>query len=368
MSDLLNKTIYHNTIENWLISFAIIILASMLARLTYLFIGKGLKQITTRTKTILDDLILNKMEKPAIMLIILAGFRFAMERLHFTDGLDTLVQKTFIILITLNVTWFLIRLIEAFIEAYLIPYSKRDDNTMDNQMILLIERIMRVVIWTIGIISGLNNAGFDVGAMLTGLGIGGLALALAAQDTVKNIFGGVMIFMDRPFRLGDRIKISEIDGFVEYIGVRSTRVRTLQGRLITIPNAHFSDRAIENITIEPARRVNTTLGLTYDTPPEKIGLAIQLLRKISDDNKHLIENERTMIFFEKFNAYSLDVNFYYFIRKESSIFETQTELNKQILKAFNENGLEFAFPTQTLHANISQNNDSEELAPAEVKS
>jgi MscS family membrane protein len=212
----------------------------------------------------------------------------------------------------------------------------------------MIERGIRILVWSIGIIVALNNAGFDVGALIAGLGIGGLAVALAAQDTVKNIFGGIMIFIDKPFRIGDRILIENYDGFVEYIGVRSTRMRTLSGRLVTIPNAHFTDRPIENITIEPARRIDLVVGLTYNTPPEKIDLAISIMKEISKGNPNII-NEQTFVFFETFNASSLDIKFVYYIHKSSDIFEAQTSVNREILKRFNENGLEFAFPTRTVY-------------------
>ncbi len=349
MKNFLSGTYYHNTLEDWLISAAIIAVSIMAAKAVYWVFSIGLKQITSRTKTILDDVMVNRMQSPVLMLIVLIGIRYALERLHFTESLDLWIQRGFIFIITLNVTWFVISIIEALIEAYLIPYAKKEGNKLDDQMLLLIERMVRAVIWSIGIIAGLNNAGFDVGALIAGLGIGGLALALAAQDTVKNIFGGIVIFIDQPFRIGDRIKIDNIDGFVEYIGIRSTRLRTLSGRLVTIPNLQFSDRPIENITIEPTRRVNITIGLTYNTPPEKVEMAVRLLKNISESNNHLLESEKTMIFFERFNAYSLDINFYYFIRKESDLFDTQTKVNIQILKIFNDNGLEFAFPTQTVY-------------------
>ena len=348
MTDFLSRQFYHNSLEDWLISITVIVLSIVIAKSAYWLFSIALKQITSRTASILDDLIVDKLKRPVIMFIVMAGIRFALERLHFTDTIDLWIQRGFIFIMTINFTWLVNNIVESFIEAYLIPFSKKG-NGIDNQMILLIERILSTLIWSVGIITGLNNAGFDVGALITGLGIGGLAFALAAQDTIKNIFGGIVIFIDKPFRIGDRIKINDIDGFVENIGIRSTRVRMLNGRMVTIPNLQFSDRPIENITIEPARRVNTTLGLTYNTLPEKVELAVKLLRQISDSNKHLIESERTMIFFEKFNAYSLDVNFYYYIRKDSSIFDTQTSINCQILKTFNENGLEFAFPTQTIY-------------------
>jgi MscS family membrane protein len=348
MKDIMTYTFYHNSLEEWLTSVLIIFLSVLIARGAYWLLGTMLKKITQRTETQLDDLIIDKMERPAIMLIIIIGVRFALEGLHFTEGVDTFIHRSFIIVIALNVTWFVLRLVEAFIENFLVPYAKRDDNTLDDQMILLVERGIRVVLWTIGIIVALNNAGFDVGALIAGLGIGGLAVALAAQDTVKNIFGGIMIFIDKPFRIGDRVVIGEYDGFVEYIGIRSTRMRTLAGRQVTIPNAQFTDRPIENITIEPARRVDLIVGLTYDTPPEKMELAINILKDIAVTHPNVI-TEQTIVFFQTFNAFSLDIKFVYYIQKGNDIFETQTAINREILKRFNDNGLEFAFPTRTVY-------------------
>jgi len=343
------KTYYHNTLEDWLISAALIAGVVLVAKAVYWVFKIALKQVTARTANTLDDLILERMQRPVLLLIVLLGTRYALERLVFTESLDLWIQRGFIFSITLNVAWFLISVVKALIISYLVPFSKQGGSRIDDQRVLLVKRTASALIWTIGIITGLNNAGFDVGALIAGLGIGGLALALAAQDTVKNIFGGMVIFIDRPFRIGDHIRIDSIEGVVEYIGIRSTRLRTLNGRLVTIPNLQFSDRPIENVTIEISRRVNTTLGLTYDTSVERIELALKLLREISLENRHLIEHERTMVFFEKFSAYSLDVNFFYFIRKEQDILETQSVINLQILKTFNANGLEFAFPTQTVY-------------------
>lgn len=349
MEEILSQKYYHNTLLDWLISFGIIFGAIIFARFTYFVIGKVIKAFTSKTKTTLDDAIVEKIERPAIMLIILLGSRFSLERLHFVDKLDSVIHRAFVLIIALNITWFIVRIISAIIEEYLIPYSKRDDNRLDDQMVLLIDRGIGTLLWTIGIILGLNNAGFDVGALIAGLGIGGLALALAAQDTVKNIFGGVTIFVDKPFRIGDRIIINNMDGFVEHIGVRSTRLRTLEGRLITIPNLQFSESPIENITIEPARRIVVNLGLTYNTPPQKMEQAIEILKQIVHDNSNIVIEENTRLFFSNFGAYSLDIRFIYFIKKEADIFQTQHTINQQILERFNSNGLEFAYPTQTIY-------------------
>jgi len=197
------------------------------------------------------------------------------------------------------------------------------------------------------IVIGLNNVGFDVGAVIAGLGIGGLALALAAQDTVKNIFGGIMVYVDKPFKVGDRIQIHGYDGFVEEVGIRSTRLRTLEGRLVTLPNAHFSDEAVENVTLEPSRKVVVNLGLTYETSPEKMERAIEILKEISTENSDLEENH--LVSFNNWGDFSMGIMYIYFIKPTSDILQTQTDINMAILKRFNAEGLDFAYPTQTIY-------------------
>ena len=136
---------------------------------------------------------------------------------------------------------------------------------MDDQLLPVVRKGLRATIWILGILVALNNAGYNVGALLAGLGIGGLALAMAAKDTVANIFGGVTIFTDKPFKINERIKLGGFDGTITEIGIRSTRLKTLEGRVVTIPNAKFTGGMVENVSMEPSRKVVLNLGLVYDT-------------------------------------------------------------------------------------------------------
>ena len=192
----------------------------------------------------------------------------------------------------------------------------------------------------------IDNAGYKIGPLLAGLGIGGIALAMAAKDTIANIFGGFTIFTDKPFMVKDRIKIDGFDGFVEEIGLRSTRVRTLDGTQVTIPNSHFSDSAVENITREPTRKVVLNLGLTYDTTPANMEKARKLLKQIATKNNGV--NDKFLISFNAFGDFSLGILFIYYIKKSADILETQNDMNNEILTKFNESGLSFAFPTQSI--------------------
>ena len=347
MNDFLNQNFYGNKIENWLISFGILIGGIVVAKITYWIIGKYVKRLTAKTKSKLDDLLIDKLEEPVVYAIGILGFYWGFHRLHFGEGVDKFFEHVFTIVFTLNVTWLIVRTADAIIEEYIMPFVERSESDLDDQLMPLLRKVFKVIIWCMGIIIGLNNAGFDVAALIAGLGIGGLALALAAQDTVKNIFGGIMVYLDKPFKIGDRIVISGHEGFVEEIGIRSTRIRTLEGRQITIPNAQFSESPIENVSREPSRKIALNLGLTYETSPEKMEKAMTILREIASGNESV--GEEVLVSFNSWGASALGISFIYFIQPGKDILITQTEVNLEILKRFNAEGLDFAYPTQTIY-------------------
>lgn len=348
MSEFLAKTYYGNTVEQWGISLGILLIFILLAKISYWVIGKTVKQFTSKTKTKLDDLIVDKMEEPVIMMIILSGFLIAFHRLTFKENVQLFFEKAIYLAWAVNITWMFVRLIDAFMHEYLTPYAQRSDNKLDDQLIPIVRRGIRIALWIMGLIVGLNNAGFDVAALIAGLGIGGLAVALAAQDTVKNIFGGMMIFLDKPFRIGDRVIIDGMDGVIEDIGLRSTRIRQLDGRVITMPNGHFSESPVLNITKEPKRRVNVKLGLIYDTPEEKMQEAQDILHAIAASHPGLDETQ-TIVLFDSFGDFSLNISFFYFIKTDQDYMKVMGEVNMEILKRYRAAGLEFAYPTQLVY-------------------
>ncbi len=339
---------YGNTIEQYLIAFGIILGAIIGGKLLYWVSKRFISKLTARSKSKLDDIIVDKVEEPVVFGIVLGVSWWALStKLNYSDD-GAFMGHIFGFLTVINITWMVARLSDALIEEYVVPMTEKTESDLDDQLLPIFRKGLRIIIWTLGIIVGLNNAGYDVGAVIAGLGIGGLAFALAAQDTVKNFFGGIMIFADKPFQLGDRIQIGDIDGFVREIGIRSTRVETLAGRVVTVPNSMFSDDAVENVDLEPTRKVTLNLGLTYDTSADQIEEAIQLLRTIATENKAIVDDD----FFTSFNSFgdfSLGITFIYFIRKEADIFETQTVMNLAILRRFAEHKLDMAFPTQTVY-------------------
>lgn len=347
MKEFLEQDFYGNTIKDWSISLGIFIGAIIVAKILYWFIGKYVKKITERTKTNLDDILIDKLEEPIVYGIAIIGFYWGFHRLSFGDGVDRFFDHVFTITFTLNITWLIVRVVDSLIEEYIVPVVNKSESDLDDQLLPLIRKLLKATLWAMGVIIGLNNAGFDVAALIAGLGIGGLALALAAQDTVKNIFGGVMILLDKPFKVSDRIKMDGFDGYVEEVGIRSTRIRTLEGRLVTIPNMHFSENAVENVSKEPNRKMVLNLGLTYDTPPEGMQKAMDILKNIILDHPGVEDD--CLVSFNTWGDSSMGILFIYFITDMNNLLQVQTDVNMSILKQFNENGLEFAYPTRTIY-------------------
>ena len=336
-----------NTTISIIVSILILVGAIVIGKLLYWLIGTFAKSLAARTKSGLDDIIIDKLEEPIVYGIVILGFYWGFTRLHFNESVDSFFANVFMILFILNVTWLIARVIDSLIEEYIVPIVTKSESDLDDQLLPILRKTIKAVLWIFGIVIALSNSGFDVAALIAGLGIGGLALALAAQDTVKNIFGGIMVFLDKPFKIKDRIKVNGMDGVVEEIGVRSTRLRTLEGRLITIPNGQFSDNAVENVSLEPTRKVNISLGLTYDTTPEQMENAMNIIKDIIKANSKVEDD--ALVAFNAWGDFAMGIQVIYYISSLDFIFSAQSEINLEILKLFNAEGLEFAFPTQTIY-------------------
>ena len=347
---MLEQTFYNNTLHDWLISL-IIIAAAIVLNKTIVLLNKHLIQkLTSKTKNRLDDILFKMLQAPVLLGVILFAIWIAAKRLELGAQAERAIYLSFRVLTVINATWFVARLVNALLEEYLAPKAA-DKNTLkylDNHLMSILRRAILAIIWSLGIIMALNNVGVNVGTLIAGLSIGGLAFALAAQDTIKNIYGGFTIFTDRPFRIGDRIKVDGFDGFVEEIGIRSTRIRTLEKRVVTIPNFKLVEASVENISEEPLRGVLIKLGLTYGTTPDKMNEAMGILKDMPNRVENVAEKD-IMVAFTDFSNSSLDITFVYFVQKDADVMEVPSKVNFEILRAFNEAGLQFAFPTQTLY-------------------
>ena len=350
---MLEQEIWGNTVENWAISIFIIVGAFILVKLLSLLGKKVIKPFTNSTTNRVDDIIYYSLESPIKFAVILLGIWIAIHRLVYPDSFVKVVDNAYRILIILDITWIFARLFSGLLQIY---WGYKSDGKT-NTMMPVIKRTILVVVWIIGLVMALSNVGVNISALLGTLGIGGIAFALAAQDTVKNIFGAFTIFTDKPFSIGDTINVNGSEGTVVDVGVRSTKILGYDKRITTLPNYKITDTSIVNISSEPMRRVTVKLGLTYDTTPEKMKEALDILRNIPQRMENVSNNPSDITaVFTDYTDSALIITYYYYIKKQGDILKVTSDMNLEILTSFNKAGLDFAFPTQTLY--INNNSDT----------
>ena len=343
---MLENELWGNTIENWGISILIILGAIIIVKLLSLLGKKVIKPFVTGTDNRLDDVIFYSLEAPVKFAIILLGIWIAIHRLVYPDSFVKVVDNAYSILIVLDITWFFGRLFSSLLQVY---WGKQS-NGQANKMMPIIKRTILVIVWLIGIVMALSNVGVNISALLGTLGIGGIAFALAAQDTVKNVFGAFTILTDKPFSIGDTIRVDSYEGTVVDVGVRSTKIMNYDKRIITFPNYKITDTSIVNISSEPMRRVVLNLGLTYDTTSEKMKEALELLKSIPKRVENVSSNPSDIVaVFTEYSDSALVIMYIYFIEKQGDILGVTSNMNMEILAAFNKAGLNLAFPTRTVY-------------------
>jgi MscS family membrane protein len=332
---MLTNTFLGNTTENWLIAASIVLFSFLISKIVYRILRLIVQRWTKRTKTNLDDLILTR-SGPIVMIgIILFGFRIAFTFLEFDIIVYDRIQRGFILATVFVVTWFFSRLITILIEEFLKNQTRDEVSEVERFSPVLI-RMVTIMIWTLGIITGLNNAGMDVGALLAGLGIGGLAVALASQDTVKNMIGGLIILFDKPFRIGEKIKVDAYEGVVEDIGLRSTKLRGVDGMLITMPNTLFSDKTISNISKVKNKKIESKISLSRINDPDKVKKVCSDIEMILDNQPSLV-SQSGKVLLSSFGATTVVLTMEYRIKDEVDSSYDQHQLLLEIYRYLHTN-------------------------------
>ncbi|MDY6903393.1 MAG: mechanosensitive ion channel family protein [Thermodesulfobacteriota bacterium] len=271
------------------------------------------------------------------------------------NGVGSLIRQaceTAVALFTwVLVIWFVLRLV-TLVDIYLKQWAAKTENTVDDLLVPLVGKIARVLIVLLGGVFLIQNmTGVEIGPLLASLGIGGIAIALAAKDSIANFFGTLTIIFDKPFQTGERIVIEGNDGVVESVGFRSTRVRTLSGHLLTLPNEKVINSSIENIGKRPNIRWLNNIGITYDTPPDKVERAVTIIREILDNHEGMNEEFPPRVYFNGFNDWSLNIlvvawyhppDFWAF-----QAWVQQTCLS--IMRRLEAEDIDFAFPSRTVY-------------------
>lgn len=270
-----------------------------------------------------------------------------------------------VLLLPIEVSQYLIKILESLgplfmtlvfyhmvslISEFFAFRALKTESTLDDQLIPLLRKIVKVVVVLVGTGYILHKLGVDILPYLAGLSVGGIAIALAAQDTMKNLLGSVMIFVDRPFQIGDWISYSGMDGTVEEVGFRTTRIRTFYNSVLSVPNGKIADNMVDNFGLRAYRRYSTKLSITYDTPPELIEVFVEGLRELVR-NHQITRKDYFEVHLNELGESSLQIIFYIFFECKtwSEELKARHEVLIGVLELAKELGVRFAFPTQTLH-------------------
>ncbi|WP_331774465.1 mechanosensitive ion channel family protein [Sulfurospirillum sp. 1612] len=348
INTLLHYTIFQMSVQNILISIGIFGIALLTSNLFSKLTIRLLQRMTQKTKSKADDKLLSIIEAPLRMSIILFGFYLAKEWLK-VPKLDLFLNGVIKTFVTIIIFWILYKLVHKF--SYILSkFSSKFGREMGDDIKNFIIKTLKIFIIIIGSMSVLQGWGINVSAFIASLGLVGMAFALAAKDTAANLFGSLVIFTDRPFKVGDWIQTPDVQGIVERIGIRSTKVRDFAQALTSVPNAIIANSAIINWSKMGKRRIKMRIGLTYDTSSEQ-------MQKILDEIREMLNNHEgvhkglIMVNFDEFEDSALSIFCYFFTITTNwkTFLATREDINLKIMKIVEENKASFAFPSQSLY-------------------
>jgi len=342
LSTFLNKMLYLNTMQDYLICLGIVVLGIAVLRIVRKFLLKRLSRIE---RPLIVYLFKTEAFIYPILYVIL--FYVAFNWLTVTPKISVYADQVFKVVFI----FLLIRLITGSVKNAIYSYlSSQDDTGSKLKQVRGIVLILTIVLWIIGLIFLFDNLGFNVTAVLTGLGVGGIAIALAAQTILGDLFNYFVIYFDRPFEVGDFIIVDDKMGTVEYIGLKTTRIKSLSGEQIIFSNSNLTNSRVHNYKRMSDRRILFRFGVLYSTGKEKLSLIPQLIKNAINA---LPGTRFDRAHFSSFGPYSLDFEVVYYVlsAEYNNYMDTQQQINLDLYEAFEREGIEFAFPTYSVKVN-----------------
>lgn len=330
--------------------FGLIILAFILGRVAKYIFDRSAQKAREIQKDIIAETF-TALSKSITFLLVSIALKAGLAILVISSELDNVVQVCTTILIILSIGY-LVYCLTQVVDVWLRRFASKTKSKLDDMLAPLVGKSLRVTVVILVLLQVAQTlSDKPITSILAGLGVGGLAVALAAQDTIKNFFGSIVLFSDKPFEVGDRINVEGYDGPVEEVGFRSTRIRTLEGHMVSIPNGQLANMTIHNIGKRPYIRRVMTVTVTYDTSPEKMQEAVDILKELLDNHEGMNPDFPPRVYFSDFASTSLDILVIYWYHPPDywKYMEFSERLNMNILKRFNEAGIDFAFPTQTVY-------------------
>ena len=338
-------------LENWqwLGLLALILLGVVTDRVVRFVAGRIAKRVTRDEALPISAETLLSFERPAGLFVGALVFQLLLPVLGLEAALASILTLAVSFVNAVAGVWACYRLVDVFCD-YLGIRAARSASKFDDMLVPLVRRTLKLFVLVVGIVFVASHMSKDLWGVFAGLSLGSVAVGFAAKDSIENLFGTFTVLMDKPFQIGDWIIAGELEGTVEEVGFRSTRIRTFYNSLITVPNSRFIAAAVDNMGERRYRRVKTTLSLTYDTPPEKIEAFCEGVRELIRTHPYT-RKDYYHVYLNGFGASSLDVLLYTFLETPdwSTELREKHRLFADILRLAEGLGVEFAFPTQTVH-------------------
>ncbi|MFQ5334785.1 MAG: mechanosensitive ion channel family protein [Flavobacteriales bacterium] len=356
----LNLEFLGNTVESYCWLIGLLLLGLIFQKFLSKILSNILFRLLKKTATGLSKEDFFKLvHKPLSLFVLLVFVFFAFNRIDYpaewglapkdTFGIRMVLHRLYQLALLSAVTWICLRMVD-FIGLILMKRAEKTDTRQDDQIIPFFIEVLKIIVVIFAIFIALGSVfKINIGSLVAGLGIGGLALALAAKESLENLFGSFTIFFDKPFTVGDLVKVGDVTGIVEKVGFRSTRIRTLEKSFVTVPNKKMIDAELDNLSLRTFRRVEQTIGILYGTTAEKVRAIVNDIQQLIDE--HPNTNQDGEVHFHEFGASSLDIMVLYFIdTMDWSVFlKVKEEINYRIMEIVAAHGSDFAYPTQTIH-------------------
>jgi len=347
---LTNKEIAGNTIWQYVVFLLTILGFLVVWRIALFLLVRSADKLTKKNRKI-AALTVKALSSASLLFFLVIGLKVGIIPLSMSESIESVFQTAIAILFVLAIGRFIYSMVEV-VDSRLGDLAADQKSSVSDMLVFLVGRILKVTIIVFILLQTITILiGKPLTSVLAGLGIGGLAFALAAQDTLKDFFGSLALFSDKPFQIGERVVIDGHDGPVEDVGLRSTRIRTLEGHLVAIPNGELARMTVQNIGKRPYIRRLFNIGVTYDTPPEKVEKALEIIKDILKDHEGMNPEFPPRVFFNEFNSDSLNILVIYWYHPPEywDFLKFSEKVNLEILNRFNSEGIDFAFPTQTLY-------------------
>ena len=345
---LREHTLFGEPYWKYLASLIYIFLAFYLSKFFDYLTRVWLRKLTSKTETKFDDFLLDLLNGPIKVVVFVVLLFIGLDVFRWPASVQLFLSKGLIVIVAVSLTYLSIKLVDAALGYWRQRAKAAEDDQFNKELLPIIRNSLRVFVIIVAFLVTSQNLGLNITGLVASLSIGGLALGLAAQDTLANLFGAVSVLVDKPFRIGDRIQLDNVDGVVEQIGFRSTRVRNQDGYLVTIPNKAVGNATITNIALRANIRTLMNIGITYDTPTEKLKRALQILEEIYRSHPMILD---VWISFNKFGDSALNIQVIHWWKStdQKVYLAGMQQLNLRIKERFDQEGIDFAFPTQTLH-------------------